>query len=261
MNTIGIIGLGTLGQALARGFHRAVPTMDILATTREKPVSLPFVTPCASNEDLAARANTILLCVKPEKAAAVLTALAPALTPQHRIVSACAGLSLEALGRMLAPGQAIARAMPNITCEFNEGMTGIAFGSSWPHEEQQALLQLFTRVGQVVPVEERHFDAVTALSGCGPAYVCVIAEAFSDAGVKAGLPRDVSRLMAVQTLLGSTLLLRNVDEHPAAIRDRVTTPGGCTIDALTRLEEGGVRATLIAAVMTAAEKSAALSAK
>ena len=107
-------------------------------------------------------------------------------------------------------------------------------------------------------MDERHFHAVTALSGCGPAYVCVITEALSDAGVKAGLPRDVARAMAVQTLLGSTVLLRNLNEHPAAVRDRVTTPGGCTIDALTQLEEGRFRATLIAAVTTAAAKSAQL---
>jgi pyrroline-5-carboxylate reductase len=248
MNSIGIIGLGTLGNALARGLQRARPQLQIFGTTRG-----------ASNAELASRTRTILVCVKPQQAADVLQEIAPVLTTEHQVISTCTGVSLDRLVAALPSTHSIARAMPNIACEFNEGMTAIAFAPAFPAESRDELLQIFALLGDAVALDERHFDAVTALSGCGPAYVCVIAEALSDAGVKAGLPRDVARRMAVQTLLGSTVLLRSVGEHPAVIRDRVTTPGGCTIDALTQLEEGGLRATLIAAVTTAAAKSAALS--
>ncbi len=259
MNTIGIIGLGTLGNALARGLHRVQPGLQILATTRGTSRLPDFVTPCASNTALVSAASTVILCVKPTQARGVLEEIAPAVTAEHAVISTCAAFSLEALGAALTTTNRIARAMPNIACEFNEGVTAIAFAQTWAQEKRKSIMLLFASLGDALELEERHFDAVTALSGCGPAYVCVITEALSDAGVKAGLPRDVARRMAVQTLLGSTVLLRSVDEHPAAIRDRVTTLGGCTIDALTQLEEGRFRATLIAAVTTAAAKSAALS--
>ncbi|HLI95106.1 MAG TPA: pyrroline-5-carboxylate reductase [Candidatus Baltobacteraceae bacterium] len=257
MNSIGIIGLGTLGTALASGLHRVQPELEIFATTRAR--ALPgFVTPSETNSQLAGQTRNIVLCVKPQQARAILQEIAPALSAEHYVISTCAAVSLDVLQAAL-PKVRVARAMPNIACEFNEGITGVAFGAGWPPDARESVLKLFALLGEALEIEEHHFDAVTAISGCGPAYVCVITEALSDAGVKAGLPREVARMMAVQTLLGSTLLLRNVNEHPAAIRDRVTTPGGCTIDALTQLEEGRFRATLIKAVTTAAAKSAALS--
>lgn len=259
MNDIGIIGLGTLGTALARGLLRAQPDFRIYATTRGNSTLPPFVTPCASNADLASKTRTVLLCVKPRQARDVMRELASTLGAGHELISTCAAISLERIGREIPGVGRIARAMPNIACEFNEGITGIAFGENWAPDAREGVLRLFSLLGEAIALEEHHFDAVTAISGCGPAYVCVITEALSDAGVKAGLPREVARAMAVQMLLGSTLLIRNLNEHPAAIRDRVTTPGGCTIDALTKLEEGRFRATLIAAVTTAAAKSAALS--
>jgi pyrroline-5-carboxylate reductase len=258
MNCIGIVGLGTLGTALARGWRRARPELEIFATTRGASALPDFVTPCATNIELATRSNVVVVCVKPQQAAGVLEEIAPVLTPEHSVVSTCTAVALDALAAKLPLTERLARAMPNIACEFNEGVTALAFAQTWPAQSRDEILALFSLLGDAPVLDERHFDAVTALSGCGPAYVCVIAEALGDAGVKAGLPRSVARRMAVQTLLGSTVLLRSVDEHPAAIRDRVTTPGGCTIDALTQLEEGRFRATLIAAVTTAAAKSAAL---
>lgn len=261
MKDIGIIGLGTLGTALARGLHRAHPDLQLLATTRGSSALPGFVTPCRTNGELAARTKTIVLCVKPQQARAVLEEIAADLGPEHRVISTCASVSLEELRAVIPVTEHVARAMPNIAAEFNEGVTGIAFASGWRADSKDEIVRLFASLGEAIVLEERHFDAVTAISGCGPAYVCVIVEALSDAGVKAGLPREVARRMAVQTLLGSTVLLRNLNEHPAAIRDRVTTPGGCTIDALTQLEEGRFRATLIAAVTTAAAKSAALASR
>lgn len=259
MNNIGIIGLGTLGRALACGLHRTLAELEIFATTRGNTTLPSFVTPCDSNETLVRSTSVILLCVKPQQAKAVLAEIAPAMERRHQLISACAAVSLDTLAQALPNVELIARAMPNIACEFNEGITGIAFGPNWSAQAREGVMRLFSSLGEAIALEEKHFDAVTAISGCGPAYVCVIIEALSDAGVKVGLPREVARMMAVQMLLGSTLLIRNLNEHPAAIRDRVTTPGGCTIDALTQLEEGRLRATLIAAVTTAAAKSALLS--
>lgn len=259
MKEIGIIGLGTLGTALARGLHRALPELRIFATTKGRSALPLFVTRCESNEELVAHAKTVVLCVKPHQVRNVLTEISPWVRSEHRLISTCAAVSLGMLAEPLPGAGRIARAMPNIACEFNEGFTGIAFGPGWTAQEREDVLRFFSALGEALSVEERHFDAVTAISGCGPAYVCVIAEALSEAGAKAGLPRDIARKMAVQMLLGSTVLMRNLNEHPAAIRDRVATPGGCTIDALTKLEEGRFRATLISAVTTAAAKSAALS--
>lgn len=257
MNSIGIVGLGTLGGAIARGLHRARPDLEILATSRGSSALPAFVTPCASNAELAARARSILLCVKPAQAADVLQEIAPAAAPDACVLSACAAVPLNAIQEALG-ARRVARVMPNIACEFNEGFTAIAFGESWDRSSREDVLALFASLGEAIALDERHFDAATALSGCGPAYVCVIIEALSDAGVKEGLPREIARAMAVQTLLGSTVLLRSLNEHPAVVRDRVTTPGGCTIEALTQLEEGRLRATLIAAVTAAAAKSAQL---
>jgi pyrroline-5-carboxylate reductase len=249
MKSIGIIGMGTLGGALARGLRRASPQLEVFATRHGD-----------DNCELAARTRRIVLCVKPQQARGVLREIAPSLTAEHRIISTCTAVTLDRLRGELPEGVRVARAMPNIACEFNEGVTAVSFGEGWDEEMRLDVLDLFGALGEAMVLEERHFDAVTALSGCGPAYVCVIIEALSDAGVKAGLAREVARRMAVQTVLGSSVLIRELNEHPAAIRDRVTTPGGCTIDALTQLEEGRLRATLIAAVSTAAEKSARIGA-
>jgi pyrroline-5-carboxylate reductase len=258
MNSIGIIGFGTLGGALARGFHRVLPNIEIFATKRSGELP-PFVTRCASSAEVVSRTATVLLCVKPQQAWTVLAEIAPSLTPAHQLISTCAALPLASLRSAVPQGVRVVRAMPNIACQFNEGITGVAFDEGAAEADRTAVLTLFAALGEVVGVDEAGFDAVTAIGGCGPAYVCVIIEALSDAGVKAGLRRDVSRKLALQTVLGSATMLRALDEHPAVIRDRVATPGGCTIDALVQLEEGRLRTTLINAVTAAAAKSAALS--
>lgn len=261
MNDLGIIGLGTLGSALARGLRRALPQLEIFATTGGTSNLPAFVTHCASNTQLTARTRTVVICVKPHHARAVLDEIAPALSPSHSIVSACAAVPLDLVRERLPGVRRIARAMPNIASEYGQGVIGLSFAPTWLPEDRAQTLALFSALGETAVLDERHFDAITAVAGCGPAYVCMIAEALSDAGVKAGLPREVSRTVAVQTLLGSSVLLRSVGEHPAQVRDRVATPGGCTIDALAQLEEGRLRATLIAAVTTAAAKSQALTSR
>lgn len=259
MNTVGIIGLGTIGTAIADGLQRVRPEMEVFGTRRLETLPRPFITPCAGNVELVRKTYTVVLCVKPQQVANVLEQIGPALEPQHVIISACAGSTLEALHEALPQTNNIARAMPNIACEINEGITGICFSQRWQRDNRDDIVQLFEALGRTVILEERHFDSVTAVSGCGPAYACVIIEALTDAGVKQGLPRDAARLLVAQTLLGSATMVLASEKHPAQIRDRVATPGGCTIDALTALEDGKLRSALISAVATAAAKSAALS--
>ncbi|MGZ3508642.1 MAG: pyrroline-5-carboxylate reductase [Vulcanimicrobiaceae bacterium] len=258
MTTIGIIGLGTIGTAIADGLHQALPDMKILGTRRRREGMPSFVEPCEDNRELVRRARVVLLCVKPQQLPAIADEVRPELTPDHLLISTSAGVTLAHLARHTGSSVKIARAMPNIPCQVREGITALSFSNAWSDEQRESVVTLFEAIGKTVIVDEQLFDAVTALSGCGPAYVYVIIEALSDAGVKQGLPRDVARLLAAQTLLGSARLVLTSHLHPAELRDRVTTPAGCTIDALTRLEDGGLRSTLISAVAAAAERSAAL---
>ena len=258
MTTIGIIGLGTIGTAIADGLHQALPELKILGTRRRREGIPSYVEQCAENRELVARAQVILICVKPQQLPAIADEIRPELTREHLLVSTSAGVSLANLARHTGSAAKIARAMPNIPCQVREGITALCFSNEWSDDQRASIVELFDAIGKTVVVEEQHFDAVTALSGCGPAYVYVIIEALSDAGVKQGLPRDVARLLAAQTLLGSARLVLTSHVHPAELRDRVTTPAGCTIDALTRLEDGKLRSTLISAVSAAAERSAAL---
>lgn len=258
MDRLGIIGLGTIGKAIAQGVHRAQPRIPLSGTRRGEEALPPFVSRCASNAALALECETIVLAVKPQQMEGVLREIAAFTGGAHTIVSTCAGVPLERLRELLPHAGAIARAMPNIACEINAGVTGLAFEAGAPETVREVTQLLFGLLGEVAIVQEQHFDAVTAIGGCGPAYACVIIEAITDAGVKQGLPRAASRLFAAQMLLGSAQMVLQSHAHPAEIRDRVTTPGGCTIDALTALEDGKIRAALIAAVATAAEKSSRL---
>ncbi|MGH8163999.1 MAG: pyrroline-5-carboxylate reductase [Rhodanobacteraceae bacterium] len=256
MENIGIVGLGTIGAAIAEGLHTAFPELQILGTRRQGTMP-PYVTPCAGNRELLRRTRLVMFCIKPQHATAVLEDLRPELGAGHSLVSTCAGLDVETL-RKPAGRAAVARAMPNLPCQIGEGVTALHFPAEWNGDARELVLRLFDAIGRTVVVEERHFDAVTALSGCGPAYIYTIIEALSDGGVKQGLPRDVAKLLAAQTVQGSAQLVLSTHLHPAELRDRVATPAGCTIDALARLEDGGLRSTLISAVAAAAERSAEL---
>jgi len=258
MDSLGIIGLGTIGKAIAQGAHRALPQMPIFGTRRGEETLPPSVTRCVSNAALASQYRTLVLAVKPQQIDGVLREIAPFVNGGHTVISTCAGVLLQHLRELLPHAGTIVRAMPNIACELNAGVTGLAFEAAAPEQIREQVRRFFALLGEVVTVQEQHFDAVTAIGGCGPAYACVIIEAITDAGVKQGLPRSASRLFAAQMLLGSAQLVLQSHAHPAEIRDRVTTPGGCTIDALTALEDGKIRAALIAAVATAAEKSSRL---
>ncbi|HZZ65991.1 MAG TPA: pyrroline-5-carboxylate reductase [Candidatus Baltobacteraceae bacterium] len=255
--TVGIIGLGTIGTAIAAGLHGAQPGHTVLATTRTARRAPAFAQFCRTNADLVRCSQTLLLCVKPQQIPAILKEIAPHVRADQLVISTCAGVALDRFTSELSTPN-IVRAMPNVPIEINAGVTALAFSESCEERQREEAIALFRHIGEVVQVEERHFDAVTAISGCGPAYVCVIIEALTDAGVQQGLPRETARLLVTQTLLGSAKFVLQSHLHPAQIRDRVTTPAGCTIDALTALEDGKVRHSLITAVAIATAKSSQL---
>lgn len=245
---VGILGFGTLGRAIAAGLEGDSRVGEIVSTRRD-----------GDNESLARRADVLFLCVKPFQMERVVREIAPELTPQKLVVTAAASISsgqVEAwIDRADIP---VVRAMPNTPFRVGEGMTVLAAGSHATAGHLELARSLFESHGKTAVVEERLMDAVTGISGCGPAYMYVVIEALSDAGVKLGLPRETARLLVAQTMLGSAKLVLSSDKHPAALKDEVTTPAGCTIDGLMELEDGKLRHTLLRAAVAAAKRSASL---
>jgi pyrroline-5-carboxylate reductase len=262
---IGIVGMGKMGEALAQGLRASEDSkgFSIQGTTRSaesaasarKRLSIECHT---DNARLAGTADILILCVKPHQAQAVVTELAASLTPKSLLISIVASVTTEQLRSWTGGRGAVIRAMPNTPCLVGEGMTVFAPGSGAKKEQLQAAEKIFGTVGRTAVVEESLMDGVTGLSGCGPAYIYLIIESLSEAGVKVGLPRETATLLAAQTLLGSARMVLERGQHPAALKDEVTTPAGCTIDGLMALEEGKLRVTLIKAVLAATKRSRSL---
>ncbi len=259
---VGVIGLGTMGKVLARGIldHRlaAVAGSTRSRASAERASAELGIPVEIDNLALAAESDVLLLCAKPYQARAIVEKLAPALEERHVLVSICAAISLDDLAAWSGGHAAIVRAMPNTPCLVGEGMTVLAACASLPDERLETVRKLFETLGRTAVVDESLMDGVTGLSGCGPAYVYLIIEALSEAGVKLGIPRKTATLLAAQTLLGSAKMVLERGIHPAALKDEVTTPAGCTIDGLMALEEGRLRSTLIGAVVAAANRSRTL---
>jgi pyrroline-5-carboxylate reductase len=262
---IGIIGLGKMGEALVRGLRDAKGARGhaIRATTRSaasaRDAGERLGVPCdTDNASLAKASEILVLCVKPHQARAVLEALAPRLTPKHLLISVAASVTTAQLTEWSGGKAAVIRAMPNTPCLVREGMTVLAAGAGTQPGQLAVAEGIFGTVGRTAVVEEHLMDGVTGLSGCGPAYIYLVIEALSEAGVKVGLPRETATLLAAQTLLGSARMVLERGEHPAALKDEVTTPAGCTIDGLMALEDGKLRVTLIKAVLAATRRSRTL---
>jgi pyrroline-5-carboxylate reductase len=210
------------------------------------------------NVAAASAAQVVVLGVKPQGVAELLsdprmvTALDDTL-----VISLCAGVTISQLERWL-PGSRVVRAMPNTPAVIGEGMTVVSAGSRATEQDMALAVTIFSSVGRCRVLDEKHLDAVTGLSGSGPAFACVILEALADGGVMMGLPREVAVELAAQTLQGAARLVLETGEHPAALRDRVTTPGGCTIAGLFCMEEGRIRSTLARTVQEAAQVAAGL---
>jgi pyrroline-5-carboxylate reductase len=257
---VGILGCGTLGRALALGLRADAAVSQIFATTRggrDALRDLPGVTALQDNRELVRACDVVVLCVKPFQVEAVVREIALELRAGQVLVSIAASIATAQLRAWSQDRCPVVRAMPNTPCRVDEGMTVIA--SDGVADAHLAVAQsLFKALGRTVLLEERLLDAATAISGCGPAYAYLIIEALSDAGVRLGLPRKTALLLAAQTMLGSAKMVLESETHPAALKDDVTTPAGCTIDALLVLEDGKLRSTIMRAAIAAAERSATL---
>jgi pyrroline-5-carboxylate reductase len=260
--TIGFLGAGKMATALARGFMKAalVNADQILASDPIEPARDNFAkqvgaktTP--SNVDVVKAANVLVLAVKPDQVADALVEIRGHITKKQLLISIAPGVPLARLEAGLNAGARVIRVMPNTPALVGASATAFALGKSAPPEDGQLAHKLFSSVGIAYQVKEALLDAVTGLSGSGPAYVYLVIEALSDGGVAAGLPRDVATKFAAQTVLGAAKMVLETGQHPGALKDMVTSPGGTTIEGLHELEKGRVRGSFINAVRAAAERS------
>lgn len=259
---IAMIGGGQMALALAEGFCRAgllrpadITVHDPHPAARERLAArVPGIRFAATGAEAAAAARLVWLAVKPQQAAAACGEFAAALAADAVLVSIVAGFSTPALAA-LAGTKRIVRVMPNTPCLVGRGVSVVCRTPEVPGAAAGRVLALLGAVGHVHEVEESLLDAVTGLSGSGPGFLALLVEALADGGVQAGLPRPLAQALAVETLAGTGALLEQTGEHPAQVRERVTSPGGTTLAGLTVLEQRGVRAALIDAVVAAAARA------
>jgi pyrroline-5-carboxylate reductase len=260
---IGVIGVGNMGAALIRGWLNAglAKRSDIfIADTAPEKVQLlhrEFGLQVWDNQQVAAHTDIVLLAVKPQVLPEVLVEVQPHLSASPLVISIAAGFPLARLAEML-PTARLMRVMPNTPTLVQAGMAAIAPGPRTDSADLELTCQLFDAVGRSVVVDEHLMDAVTGLSGSGPAYIFILLEALADGGVKMGLPRQTALLLAAQTILGAAQLYLETQDHPGNLKDMVTSPGGTTIAGLHVLEQGGMRGLVMSAVEAAAKRSSAL---
>jgi pyrroline-5-carboxylate reductase len=207
------------------------------------------------NPDVAKSASVLIVAVKPDQVGDVLREVGPELNEKHLVISIAAGVTLARMESALPPGTRVVRVMPNTPALVGASASAFALGRSATPEDGHLVCRLFSAVGVALQVKESLLDAVTGLSGSGPAYVYMMIEALSDGGVAAGLPREVATKLAAQTLLGAAKMALETSIHPGALKDMVTSPGGTTIEGVHELEKAGLRAALMNAVRAATEKS------
>jgi len=260
-----IIGAGKLGEALAAAMLEAgLVAADAMTLTARSPERLSRlaeqygVTAISDNAKAVQGAEVVLLVVKPQKMTEVIEGISQSLDPDCLLISAAAGVTIAAIESALGREQPVVRAMPNTPSRIGAGMTVVAPGSHATEQHLARARELFDAVGRTMVLEERHMDAVTGLSASGPAFLYVVLEAMADGGVKMGLPRRVATELVAQAMLGAAQLTLTTEEHPALLKDDVTTPAGCTIDGLLELEEGGLRVALIKAIVTTTRRAAEL---
>src|ERR1700678_115424 len=253
-----VLGAGKMGGILLQAFlkNNLLAPEQIFATVnhaeRARALSAQFgVEVTTDNLSAARQADVILLGVKPIQVPALIEEIKPALTPKKMLLSFAASVMTRSIEDGAGCELAVVRAMPNTPAMLAAGMTALCAGRFVSTEQMAVAQKIFQTVGKTVVVDEKHMDAVTGLSGSGPAFLYIIIEALAEAGVNVGLPRDVATLLAAQTTLGSARMVLETGYHPALLKDAVTTPAGCTVDGILELEEGGLRVTLIKAVKRA----------
>ncbi len=259
---LAFLGAGNMGSALIQGIigNKLVAAVDIWVTDVEQQrlqyLSDNYGINIASNNQAAvSQADVIVLAVKPQQLGSLLDEIASAVDDSKLIISIAAGITLSYLQSHLGDTTRIIRVMPNMPALVGAGMTALCVGSAAQPDDLRLAEDVFRCVGEVSIVKENLMDAVTGLSGSGPAYIMVVIEALADAGVKLGLPRDTALKLTTQTVLGAAQLLKEKGVHPAQLRDMVASPGGTTIAGLFALDQGGLRAALIEAVEAATRRS------
>ncbi|MGH1563783.1 pyrroline-5-carboxylate reductase [Mumia sp. DW29H23] len=263
MTNVAVVGAGAMGEAIVSGMLQngwdpadvvlAVRREDHAAALRER-----YGVEVTDAVTAAARGDVVLIGVKPYDVAGVLAEIGPHLRPSALVASLAVGLSTSVLESALPDGTAVARVMPNTPAQVGAGVSVISAGSHCDEEQAGRIEAIMGSVGTVVRVPESLQDAAGAISGSGPAYVFLVVEALVEAGVHLGLPRTTSTELVVQTLLGSAQLAAQTGDHPAVLRERVTSPGGTTAAGLRALEDRGVRAAFLAAAEAARDRSRAI---
>ena len=259
---IAIIGAGRLGESMLRGFlstgwraPEEVVVTSRRAERRDALSALYGVEATGDNAAAIAGAGLVILSVKPQDIETVLAEIGPVVSPEQTLLSVAAGVRTQALESRLPDGARVVRAMPNAPALVHEGIAGVCGGDHAREEDIEMATTALGHLGAVVRVAEDDMDAVTAISGSGPAYFALLAEAMIEAGLLLGLSRDVSTRLVVQTMFGSARLLRDEQMHPVELREAVTSPGGTTTRAIRELERSGVRAAFLNAITAATERS------
>jgi len=260
MTTVAVLGAGKIGEALLSGLLSAGRSADDLMFTERYPERAAELTKrygvrAVSTASAAEQADVLVVAVKPQDIEPLLAELAPAIRPDSLVVSLCAGLPTKLYQRRLPAGIPVVRVMPNTPMLVGEAMSAISAGESASPSHLALVEELLSSVGRVARVPEAQQDAVTALSGSGPAYFFFLVEAMIDAGILLGLPRAVATELIIQSAVGAAKMLRESGEHPVTLREAVTSPGGTTISAIRELENHAVRAALLAAIEAARDRS------
>ncbi len=263
--TLAVLGTGKLGSILLRAYLKQglFAPKRVTATVRheEKAAALAKglgVNGTTDNRKAVHGADIVLLAVKPQVVGDVLKEIAPELGKDTLIISVAASVPTAYIEQRAGAKTAVVRAMPNTCSAVGCGMTGICRGAHASAEHLEIAEAMFNAVGRTVVVDEKNMDAVTGLSASGPAFAYIILESLAEAGVKVGLPRDIATLLASQTMKGAASVVLETGDHPALLKDAVTTPAGCTIDGILELEEGKLRVTLIKAVVKATQRAGEL---
>ena len=259
---LALIGAGKLGEGLLSGIlgSQLVPVGHVEVTVAHQPRADYLrekygIKAHTNNVQAVSGADLVLVCLKPQQVKGFLREVKKVLRKDVVIISSAASVTTSLIEREMGRPVRVVRAMPNTPCLIRQGMTALAAGRHASEADVRMAEEIFSSMGRCVVVDEKHMDAITGLSASGPAYVYMIIESLAEAGVKMGLPRDLSTELSAQTLLGASAMVLHTGEHPAKLKDIVTTPAGCTIDGLLELEEGRLRVTLIKAVVRAGERA------
>jgi pyrroline-5-carboxylate reductase len=265
---VAILGVGTIGESLLRGLLSGGwrEPSELVVTVRDEQRAAELaerygVRATTSNAEAVAGARLVVIAVKPQDFDGLLGEIGGLLTPEQTVLSVAAAIPTAAIEARIAPGVPVVRAMPNRPATVHEGIAGVCAGAHASDDNLTLAEEALRHLGAVVRVPERYMDAVTAVSGSGPAYFALLAEAMIEAGILLGLSREISTQLVVQTMFGTAKLLRDEEVHPVELREQVTSPGGTTIRAIRELERAGVRAAFLNAIQAAMERSRELAAE